>query len=167
MYLSLLHGHFSSLDIVFHVYTYYTWHVISCARITVMWMHYYMTLLFHVNVLLIHGYTISLDIMISYICIIATWILYTHISCYTQLYHVLTQLLHGSTGIHVLIVSVFLLHGSLFILHELLLHEYSCIPVTWLFSVIDIDIPVTGHECCWYVMRETKCHMNLSHGRHL
>jgi len=41
------------------------------------------------------------------------------------------------------------------------------IPVTWLFPVTDIDIPVIGYECCWYVMCWTKCHVDLSHGGHL
>jgi len=65
--------------------------------------------------------------------------LHTVISCYTELYYIHTSLLHGSTGIHALIISKFLLHGSLFILHELLLHEYSCIPVT------DLDILITEY----------------------
>jgi len=43
-----------------------------------------------------------------------------------QLLHVLTPLLYSLTGLHVLIVYVFLLYGSWFIL---LLHEYSCSPV--------------------------------------
>jgi len=90
--------------------------------------------------------------------------LHTVISCYSQLYHVHTLLLHGSIGIHTLIISVFLLHGSLFIFHELLLHEYSCIPATWLFPVTDIDIPVTRHINCWYAMCGTKCHVDPSHG---
>ena len=89
----------------------------------------------------------------------ATWIL-----C-TQLLHVLTPLLYRLTGLHVLIVYLFLLHRSWFIW---LLHAYSCIPVTWLFSVTDIDIPVTWlfhvtdidisvirHVSCWYAMCES------------
>ena len=28
----------------------------------------------------------------------------------------------------------------------------SCIPVTWLFPITDIDIPVTGYMSCWYTM---------------
>jgi len=115
-----------------------------------------MTLLFHV--LLIHGYATPLEIVISYSRIIAMWIL-----C-TQLFHVLISLLHRFTGIHALVVSVFLLHGSLFILHELLLHGYSCIPVTWLFFFTDIDIPITGHVKYWYAMCETKCHVDPAMG---
>ena len=44
----------------------------------------------------------------------------------TQLLHVLIPLLYSLTGLHALIVYVFLLYGSWFIL---LLHEYSCSPV--------------------------------------
>ena len=75
-----------------------------------------MTLLLHVHKSLMHKYTITLDII--------TWIL-----C-AQLLHIFTPLLYRLTGIHTLIVFVFLLHGSLFILHELLLDGYSHIPVT-------------------------------------
>jgi len=39
-YLTSLHKHSNSLDII-SIYTYYTWHIISCARITVTWMLYY------------------------------------------------------------------------------------------------------------------------------
>jgi len=115
-------------------------------------------LLFLIHVSLIYGYTILLDTVISYIYIIATWIL-----C-IQLYHVHTSLLHRFTGIQALIVFVFLLHRSLFMSHGLLLHEYSCILVTWLFPVSNIDISVTGHMRCWYAMCETKWHVDLSHG---
>jgi len=120
------------------------------------WTWYYMlhwTLLLHV--LLIHGYATP-----SYICNIVTWIL-----C-TQLCHVYTPPLHIFIGIHALIV-IFLSCGSSFLLHGLLLHVYSCNHIAWLFLVTYIDILVTGHECGWYTMCETKCHMDLSHGGHL
>ena len=53
---------------------------------------------------LIHGYAITQDT--------ATWL------GYTQLLHVLIPLLYRLTGIHAVIVFVFLLHGSgLFLLH--------------------------------------------------
>ena len=58
------------------------------------------------------------------------------------------SLLHVFTGIHACIVSIFLLYGSPFILHVLLLHVYSCISVTWLFPVIDNDFPVTEYMSC-------------------
>ena len=103
--------------------------VISCSYITVTQILLHMTLLFLIYVLLIYGYTISLNTIISYICIIATWIL-----C-IQLYHAHTLLLHRFTGIHAIIVSAFLLHESLFILHGLFLYWYSYILVTWLFLV--------------------------------
>ena len=115
-----------------------------------------MTLLFRIHVPLIHRYIIFLNTVISYICIIAT------LKLCTQLYHAHTSLLYRFTSIHVLIISVFMLHGSLYILHG-----YSCILITWLFFITDIDILVTGHECCWYAMCETKCHVNLNHGGHL
>ena len=54
------------------------------------------------------------------------------------------------TVTHALIVSIFLSYGSPFILHVLLLHVSSCIPVTWIFPVTDIDSPVTGYVSCWY-----------------
>jgi len=63
---------------------------------------------------------------------IATWIF-----C-AQLLHVLTPLLYSLTGLHALIVYVFLLHGSWF---TLLLYGYSCISiilntvhVTWIID---------------------------------
>jgi len=88
-----------------------------------------------------HGHTIPLDTIISYICITATQILST------QLFYILMTLLHRFTCIYALIVSVFLLHG------------YSCMPVTWLFFITDIDMIE-----CWYAMWGTKCHVNLSLG---
>jgi len=70
--------------------------------------------------------------------IIIPWIL-----C-TQLCPVYTPLLHIFTVIHALIV-IFLSCGSPFLLHGLLLHVYSYHPITWLFPVTYIDIPITGH----------------------
>jgi len=78
-----------------------------------------MTLLFHIYVPQIHVYTIPLGTVIIYIGITTT-----RIPC-TQLFHFLIILLHRFTCIHTLIISVFLLHGSVF-----LLHEYSYIRVT-------------------------------------
>jgi len=97
--------------------------------------------------------------------IIISWILRTHFC------HVYAPRLHIFTGIHALLV-IFLLCVSTFLLHGLLLHVYSCHPVTWLFPVTSIDILVidilvTGHEYCWYTMCGTKCHVDLSHGGHL
>jgi len=65
-----------------------------------------------------------------------------------QLLHVLTPLLYRLTDLHALIIYVFLLHRSWFIL---LLHGYFCISVTWLFPVIDIDIPVIPLLDMWIV----------------
>jgi len=123
VHVSWLHGHSSTLDTVFHVNICY---IEYCYFIYM--YHRYTDIVTHDTIISYSCSTDrrihSLDTVISYICTIATWIL-----C-TQLYHVYTPLLHGFTGIHALIVSVFLLHGSLFILYELLLHGYSCIPVT-------------------------------------
>ena len=76
-----------------------------------------------------NGYAIPLNTVISYICITTTRIL-----C-TQLFHVLITVLQKFTCINAMIISVLLFHGSLF-----MLHGYSCILVTWLFSVADIDM---------------------------
>jgi len=118
-----------------------------------MFMNYrYMGTIIHVpqyfliHVPRIYRYTNSLDTVISYIGIIVTWMLDT------QLYHVHISLLHIFTGIHALIVSIFLSYGSPYILHVLLLHVSSCIPVTWLFPVIDIDILIIRYMSCWYAM---------------
>ena len=50
---------------------------------------------------------------------------------------------------------IFLSYRSPFILHVLLLHVSSCMPVTWIVSVIDIDIHVTGYMNCWYALCAT------------
>ena len=77
------------------------------------------------------------------------WILSVHIFVLildAQLLHVLIPLLYRLTGLHVLIVYVFLLHRSWFIL---LRHGYSCIPATDIdIHVTDINIPVTGYVSC-------------------
>ena len=97
--------------------------------------------------------------MILYTCIIVT-----QIQCCTRYYNfICISLLRRFTCMHALIVPLFQLHGLLFILHRLLLHGCSCILVIWRFFVTDIDIPITGHVRCWYVMCETKCHVDLSH----
>ena len=132
--------------------------VVSCTYLSATQILIHPTLLFHIYGPRIHKYIILLDTVISYICTIAIWII-----C-TQLYHIHVPLLHRSTGILTQIVSVLLLHESQFILHELLLDEYSCIPITWLFPVIDIDILITGHVNCWYAMCGTKCHVDSNHG---
>jgi len=149
---SLLHGHSSTLDTViswryllhctllFHVlvaprheYTITPGTIISCTSITVTQLLLQWILLFHVQVPLIYRYTIPLNTVISYICIIATRIL-----C-TQLCHILITLLHGFTCIHALIIHVVMLSESLFLLHDLPLHVYSCIPVIWIFNTV--------HDC--------------------
>jgi len=128
-----------------------------------------------------HRYTdtITRYIMISYSCPTDTRIHqfteYHHFICcyhhYMDTRYTVIPCLY-ITVTHACMVSIFLSYGSPFILHVLLLHVYSCIPVTWLFPVTSIDILlidilVTGHECCWYAMCGTKCHVDLSHGGHL
>ena len=117
--------HASTLNTVFHVNACNTRH---CSSIYICYCYIYIlihpTLLFYDYEPQIHRFTVLLDTMISYICTIATWII-----C-TQLFHIHTPLLHRFTSIHALIISVLLLHGSPFILHELLLHGYSCIHIT-------------------------------------
>ena len=117
----------------------------------------------------LHGYFSTLDTVFH----INTC--YTGHSHFISMYHCHTN----TVCMPAMIVFVFPLHWTLFMLHGLLLHEYSCIPVTWLFSVTDIDIycywtwmhPVTdidiliiGHVTCWYAMCGTKCHVDPSHG---
>jgi len=77
---------------------------------------------------------------------------------------VLISLLHRFNDIHALIVSVFLLHESLLLSHGLLLHEYSFIPITWLFSVIEIDIIILllGYTDNWSKMYGSRCHTEQS-----
>jgi len=101
----------------------------------------------HVFVPALHGYSRTRDTVIT-----CGYLLY-----WTLLLHVLVDLLHGSciapillfysyllshrlTNMHVMIVFEFPLHWTLFMLHELLLHRYSCIPITWLFLVTNIDM---------------------------
>ena len=125
---SWFHGHSSILDTVFHVNLVKLNTVTSCTYITVTKILLYDTLISFSSL----TYT-QINYLTGYrhfrYFIIVIWIL-----C-TQLYHVHTSLLYRFTCIHVLIVSIFLLHGSLFLLRCLLLHGYSCIPVTWLTNI--------------------------------
>ena len=110
---------------------------------------------------LLHGCFITLNTVISYTCITIAWIL---------LVHVLTSLLHRFTCIHALIISVSLLHGSLFLLHDLLLQEYICIPVAWVFNTvhdihdqflyhcIDVKLLLPRHIIHWFKICGAKCH---------
>jgi len=61
--------------------------------------------------------------------------LYAFISCRISLLHVFTS-------IHACIVSIFLSYGSPLILHILLLHVYSFIPVTWFFLLLILIFPL-------------------------
>jgi len=123
---SSLHGHFSTLDAVFHVNTHYTRYCYSmymyhCYTDTdthdtiIMSMnHWYTdTLLYWIP---LHGYSVHYYFMFFHYCYIDSLVYMW------------------------LIISIFLLHGSLLLLYELLLHGYSCIPIIWLFSITDIDI---------------------------
>jgi len=98
-----------------HGYTIIPDTVISCVCRTITHIMLHWTLLFHVHVSLRHEHAITLDIVTRLLC--------------TQLFHVLISLLHRCTCIHTLIVFIFLLHGSLLMLHGLLVHDYSCILV--------------------------------------
>jgi len=123
----------------------------TCITATHILLH--MTSIISCSWTLIHGYIITLDTVTQILC--------------TLLFHVLTSMWHIFSGIHAIDYFCIPIPWPLLLLYGLLLHRYSYILVTWLFPVTDIDTPVTGHECCWYAMCETKCHMDLSHGGHL
>ena len=76
---------------------------------------------------------VTLDTVISLLRIIVTLMLHYTEHCYLiyrititwiLLIHVRISLLHGLTCIHALVIHTFLLHGSLFLIHKLLLLEY-------------------------------------------
>ena len=92
---------------------------------------------------------VILNTVIACTCTLVIRILYAPILLFYSY-----LLLHRFTRMHAMIVFVFPLYWTLFMLYGLLLHEYSCILVTWLFPVTDTDIPVTGHVSCWYAMCE-------------
>ena len=80
---------------------------------------------------------------------------------HTQLSHVHTSLLHLLTVrvyMHVLLLSS--RHHCPYYMYYCFILPYSCymivscycIHVIWLFPVTDMDIPVTGHESCWYAI---------------
>jgi len=163
--------HSSTLDTVFSIYPlqdivihgyWYTDTIIACSWITATRIRYYTG----------YCYTNPLYTIISYSYPTSTQIHqfteYRHfIYCshrYMDARYTVISYLH-ITVTHACIVSIFLSYGSLFILHVLLLHVYSCIPVAWLFSVT--DIPVTRYVSFWYAMCGTKCHVDPSHGSHL
>ena len=132
VHVSLLHGlwYYLYLYHLVHLTLQYTGHYISCIHLL------HLTLLFHVHVPMIHEYAIPLDTVISYICIPSTQIL-----C-TQLFYVL-KTLHSFTCLYALIVSVFLLYGSLF-----LLHGYSRISVTGInMTLLLLDMSVVDIRC--------------------
>ena len=130
MTLSPLHGYSIILDYCYFMYLYhhytdivitctciirYTRHCISCIHLL------HLTLLFHVLVSPLHGCSTTSNTIISYTCITFTLTLFVH---------VLISMLHGFTCIQASTVLVFMLLESLFLLRDLLLHEYSYIPVT-------------------------------------
>ena len=129
----LLHILVSSWQIYYYTRHYYSMYLYHWIRI-----YYHTGLSFHV---LISPYTdiITLDTIISCSCITDTRAhYYIGYCCMVILYTVIScsyNTSHRFTCMHALIVSVFLLHGSL-----LLLHVYSCISITWLFPVTDIDV---------------------------
>jgi len=98
------------------------------------------TLLFLIHVPLVHGYTNSQTIVISYIVIIVTWMLDT------QLYHVYTSLSH----MHVLFLySCHMDHRSYYMsyycmyIHVFLLHD--CFPLldTWAVDMRCVELSAT------------------------
>jgi len=151
------HGHSHTLNTICHVSTHYT--------------RYCYFMLFHVHVSLLHRYWDSRHYCCMFVNHWYTDTLLHWIPLHGYSLHSYFMFLHHcyiDLPIYMHWLSLYvLLRGSLFISHELLLHGYSCIPVTWLFPVTDIDIPVTGHISCWYTMCETKCHVDPSHGGHL
>jgi len=81
---------------------------------------------------------------ISYTCVPVTWVIYTVIACTYRM--------------------------NLFVY----MLWFFTVPDTWIFLYFcymtiscywyRYDSPVTGHECYWYAMCETKYHVDLSHG---
>ena len=142
----LTHTAISYTDITLtlsHWYEIYLYH--HYMDTLVHWTWYYMLhspLLLHVIV--IHGY--ATRIIATRICYTDTWIWYTD----TRIF----------TGIHALIICVCVCVYSCY------MYIPSCNPVIWLCPATFIDILVTRHECCWYVMCGTKCHVDLSNGGH-
>ena len=110
----------------------------------------------HVLVLALHEYSRTRDTVIT-CAYLWYWILLVHVLVdllhYASIWLFYSYLLsHRFTFMHAMLVFVFSLSWTLFILYGLLLHEYSCILVTWLFSVTDIDILVTRHVSYWYAI---------------
>ena len=103
----------------------------------------------HVLVLALHEYSRTRETVIT-CAYLWYWILLLHVLVdllyYASIWLFYSYLLsHWFTCMHAMLVFVFPLSWRLFVLYGLLLHEYSCILVTWLVSVTDIDILVTGH----------------------
>ena len=107
--------------------------------------HFILLLQFcHVYISLLH-----VHVMFTYHC-------YTCMSCLpitvTRACHVYISLLH----VHVMLTYHCYTCMSCF--HIPVTHAIHvpccCIHVIWLFPVTDMDIPVTGHESCWYAICE-------------
>ena len=120
--ISPFYGHSNTLYTIFHINTCYTRY---CCP---MYMSHYYIDTEMIDTIIACSWII--DTQIRYYNGYVTWIL-----C-AQLLHVLTPLLHRLTDTHVLIVSVFFLHGSLFILHELLLHDILVLPLHDCFPLL-------------------------------
>ena len=91
--------------------------VISCLMHISMYFLWSWTPLFHVLLSMLYRYSFTLAIIISCSYITVTWIhLYACFDC-----------------------SYISLHWSLFLLHGLLLHEHSCIPIIWILNIV--------HDC--------------------
>jgi len=127
-----------------HRYTITPDTIISCTCITVTHILLHMTLLFHIHVPLIHGYTIPLDT--SFHIFVSLLYGYSVHNYFMLLHHY--YIYCWCTCID---IPVSLLHGSLFLLPELLLFEYSCILITL-------------YTCsCYRITNERKNYVNLLH----
>jgi len=96
----------------------------------------------HVHVSLPHGYYYFMCLYHCSTDTLVYWTLLYHIdTCYSGylLHWILLSLLHGFTCIHTLNVPVSLLHGTMLLLPELLLFEYSCL----LFGLLLIEYSYT------------------------
>jgi len=98
--------------------------LLSHVYVSPLHIYYYTTLIFLIQVPPIHRYTNSLDTLISYIDIIVTWMLDTH------LYHDHTSLLHmfiAPVYMHVLFLySCHMDHRSYYMYYYSMLSLYSC-----------------------------------------
>ena len=94
--------------------------------------------LLHIDKPLIHGYPTAWRTVFHIIILIVTWMLDTHLR-FT--YHWYTCM-HGFS---ILIIWILVPITCIIV-------PYYRLHVIWLFPVLDMDLPVTGHERCWYAI---------------